>query len=71
MTGFAPHLPGDVPDAPTHTASGAASWQIFPIVERYANRFGQILMATAGPFFWMALMFIAVAASLGWRLLIF
>jgi hypothetical protein len=40
-------------------------------VERYADRAARVLMATAGPFFWMALMFIAVAASLGWRLLFF
>ena len=41
------------------------------IAERYANRAARALMATAGPLFWMALVFIAVAASLGWRLLFF
>jgi len=38
--------------------------------ERYSNRAARLLMATAGPLFWMALTLIAVAASLGWHLLL-
>jgi hypothetical protein len=38
--------------------------------ERYANRVAEIIFATAGPLFWLALVFVAVAASLGWRLLL-
>ncbi len=38
--------------------------------ERYANRAARVLMATAGPLFWMALMLGAVAAGLGWHLLL-
>jgi hypothetical protein len=37
--------------------------------ERHANRVARVLMATAGPLFWMALVFVAVAASLGWQFL--
>ena len=38
------------------------------VAERYANRAAHLLLATAGPLFWFALMFVALAASLGWRL---
>jgi hypothetical protein len=38
--------------------------------ERHANRAARILMATAGPLFWLALLLVIVAASLGWRLLV-
>jgi len=38
--------------------------------ERYANRVAEIIFATAGPLFWLALVFVAVAASLGWRWLL-
>jgi hypothetical protein len=38
--------------------------------ERYANRVAEIIFATAGPLFWLALVFVALAASLGWRLLL-
>jgi hypothetical protein len=37
--------------------------------ERYTNRMAQILMATAGPLFWLALLVVMIAASLGWQLL--
>jgi hypothetical protein len=40
------------------------------VAERRANRAAQFLMATAGPLFWLALMLVAVAASLGWRMLL-
>jgi hypothetical protein len=39
------------------------------IAERYANRAAQIFLTTAGPLFWLALVVVAIAASLGWRLL--
>jgi len=42
----------------------------FTTADRYANRAAQVLMATAGPIFWVVLVFLAVAASLGWRLLL-
>ena len=38
--------------------------------ERYANRAAQILLTIAGPLFWLALAVVAIAASLGWRLLL-
>jgi hypothetical protein len=41
---------------------------LFASAERYANRVAEVIFATAGPLFWLALMFVAVAASLGWRL---
>lgn len=37
--------------------------------ERCANRIGRALMATAGPIFWLCLVVMMVAASLGWQLL--
>lgn len=37
--------------------------------ERHANRIAQLLMATAGPLFWLALLVVMIAASLGWQLL--
>jgi hypothetical protein len=39
--------------------------------ERHANRLAGMAMATAGPCFWLALVVFALAASLGWRLLLF
>jgi hypothetical protein len=38
--------------------------------ERYTNRVAEVVFATAGPLFWLALIFVALAASLGWRLLL-
>jgi hypothetical protein len=38
--------------------------------ERHANRVAEMIFATAGPLFWLALVFVALAASLGWRLLL-
>lgn len=43
----------------------------FGTSEQYANRVGEIIFATAGPLFWLALVLVAVDASLGWRLLSF
>jgi len=37
--------------------------------ERHANWAARVLLAAAGPLFWMALV-LAIAASLGWRLLL-
>ena len=36
--------------------------------ERYANRIAEVLLVAAGPLFWAALVFLVLAASLGWRL---
>jgi hypothetical protein len=44
--------------------------RLLTIPEQYANRAAQILLTTAGPLFWLALMLMAVAASLGWKLLL-
>lgn len=41
---------------------------LFPATERHANRIARLLMPAAGMFFWLALMVVALAASLGWRL---
>jgi hypothetical protein len=38
--------------------------------ERHTNRAARVLMATAGPLFWLALLVVVTAASLGWRLLL-
>ena len=51
-------------------ASSVAKRRHATVAERRANRAAQLLMATAGPLFWLALMLVAVAASLGWRLLL-
>ena len=40
-------------------------------IERQANRLAELVMATAGPCFWLALVVLALSASLGWRLLLF
>jgi hypothetical protein len=39
-------------------------------LERCANRIAQILMATAGPMFWLALLLGVTASILGWQLLL-
>jgi hypothetical protein len=36
--------------------------------EYYANRAARIVFAIMGPIFWLALMVVALAASMGWRL---
>jgi hypothetical protein len=53
--------------ASVHTAP-IASERRGVTAERYANRAAQVLMAAAGPLFWVALLVITLAASLGWRL---
>ena len=50
------------------TAPIGSKGRFFASAERYANRVAEVIFATAGPLFWLALMFVAVAASLGWRL---
>jgi hypothetical protein len=57
------------PEASVHAAP-ASEESAFPTAERYANRAAQLLMATAGPLFWLALMVVTLAASLGWRLIL-
>jgi len=42
--------------------------RLLTTVERQANRAAQILLTTAGPLFWLALVVVAISASLGWRL---
>jgi hypothetical protein len=54
--------------AAIHTARIASETRAFTATERYANRAAQVLMAIAGPLFWIALLVITLAASLGWRL---
>ena len=51
---------------PPHTPASPA----FTAAERYANRVARVVFAVAGPVFWLALMVLALAASLGWRLLL-
>lgn len=41
---------------------------LFPATERYANRIARWLMPIAGAFFWLVLVIITLAASLGWRI---
>jgi hypothetical protein len=52
--------------APAPTA--APQSPLFPKAERYANRIARVMMAVAGPVFWVAMIAAVVAASLGWRL---
>ena len=59
-------LPPEQWSYPTHPA--AAPKPLFPATERYANRVARWLMPMAGAFFWLALMIVALTASLGWRL---
>jgi hypothetical protein len=53
------------------TAPVARPQPLFPKTEQVANRTARVLMNIAGPLFWLALIVTAVAASLGWRLLVF
>jgi hypothetical protein len=55
---------------PSPPAREVATLPLLPRTERVANRAAQMLMAVAGPLFWLALGFVAVAASLGWKLLL-
>jgi hypothetical protein len=41
---------------------------LFSVTERLANRIARVLMPVAGMFFWLVLVAITLAASLGWRL---
>ena len=54
--------------APIGTGPGHPPRKVFATLERYANHGARIMMATAGPVFWLAIAFAVVAASLGWRL---
>jgi hypothetical protein len=42
--------------------------RVMTAAERYANRAAEVLMMTAGPLFWAALVVLVLAGSLGWRL---
>ena len=42
--------------------------RVMTATERYANRAAEVLLVTAGPLFWTALVILVLAASLGWRL---
>ena len=54
------------PDAAPHAV--ALPKPLFPTIDRHANQVARWLMGVAGPVFWMALVAIALTASLGWRL---
>jgi hypothetical protein len=56
-------------DFPSISAPRLVSDAGLAAAERYTNRMAQILMATAGPLFWLALLVVMIAASLGWQLL--
>lgn len=55
--------------ASIRSAPAVPQGRLLTTVERQANRAAQILFATAGPLFWLALAVVAISASLGWRLL--
>jgi hypothetical protein len=57
-------------DFPSISARRLVSDAGLAAAERYANRIARILMETAGPIFWLALVVVVLAASLGWRLLL-
>ncbi|HTW52713.1 MAG TPA: hypothetical protein VME45_12570 [Stellaceae bacterium] len=52
---------------PAHPAATGAE-PLFPSTERHADRASGGLMRAAGTFFWLALLGVALIASLGWRL---
>ena len=56
-------------DFPSISAPRLISDTGLAAAERYANRMARISLATAGPLFWLALLVVMVAASLGWQLL--
>jgi hypothetical protein len=61
------------PEQWSHVAPATAAAPqspLFPTAERYANRFARVMMAVAGPVFWVAMVAAVLAASLGWRLLL-
>lgn len=53
---------------PQSTHPAAAPKPLFPATERHANRAAALLMPVAGVFFWLALVILTLAASLGWRI---
>jgi hypothetical protein len=60
--------PGKWPHS-SHPAATAPK-PLFPATERHANRAARLLMPAVGMFFWLALMVVALAASLGWRIML-
>ena len=56
-------------DFPNLSAPRLLSHAQLAAAERCANRAGRALMAAAGPFFWLCLVMMVVAASFGWQLL--
>jgi hypothetical protein len=54
--------------ASIRSAPAVPQGRLLTTVERQANRAAQILLTTAGPLFWLALVVVAISASLGWRL---
>jgi hypothetical protein len=52
-------------------ASTASQRDPFASVERSASRTARVTFAAGGPLFWVSLFFVAVAASLGWRFLVY
>jgi hypothetical protein len=55
----APRLPRSLPEA----------MPLFPTAERYANLAAKVILTSAGPFFWAALIVATIAGTLGWRFL--
>jgi hypothetical protein len=56
--------------ASIHVASPLPKGGRLARVERWANRAAEFLLTTASVLFWVSLMVVALAASLGWRLLL-
>ena len=61
LTGWVPGPSTDMPRLIPYPALTTA--------EQYVNRAAEAIFTRAGPIFWAALIVVAVAASLGWRLL--
>jgi hypothetical protein len=55
---------------PSISAPALVSDARLAVAERYANRIARVIMATAGPIFWLALLLIVIAGSLGWQFLL-
>jgi hypothetical protein len=53
---------------PARIAPTAPAKPLFPRTERVANRAARIVMAVAGPVFWLMLVVATLAASLGFKL---
>jgi hypothetical protein len=55
---------------PSISAPALVSDARLAVAERCANRIARVILATAGPIFWLALLLGVIAGSLGWQFLL-